>query len=85
MGGSGATRASAVRDGAVICQPRLEPEATLGLSHLPFEAMIPAARLSADINDFPLVAVSCGKALPHAFSARRFRAAVVAATLISCA
>ncbi|WP_433825819.1 tyrosine-type recombinase/integrase [Actinoplanes sp. CA-015351] len=41
-----------------VRRPLVPPELpTLGLSHLQFEAMITAARLSANINDFALVAM----------------------------
>ncbi len=41
-----------------VRRPLVPPESpTLGLSHLQFEAMITAARLSANINDFALVAM----------------------------
>jgi integrase/recombinase XerD len=41
-----------------VRRPLLPPRSpTLGLSHLQFEAMITAARLSANINDFALVAM----------------------------
>src|SRR5215467_2624960 len=41
-----------------VRRPSVPPESpTLGLSHLPFEAMITAARASTNPNDFALVAM----------------------------
>jgi len=41
-----------------ICRPSVPPESpTLGLTHLQFEAMLTAARDSANTNDFALVAM----------------------------
>ncbi|GIF04735.1 tyrosine-type recombinase/integrase [Actinoplanes siamensis] len=41
-----------------VRRPLVPPESpTLGLSHLQFEAMITAARLSSNINDFALIAM----------------------------
>jgi integrase/recombinase XerD len=41
-----------------VRRPLVPPESpTLGLSHLQFEAMITAARLSSNSNDFALIAM----------------------------